>query len=534
MVTAVFNNTDTARVHGLWQWDYGQVLRIQGLSLNPAVEVHFSLNETGGEAPPRVGVTHDGVTDVVIPDSMLENGGTTQDYNIYAWIYITDETSGKTTKKITLYVKSRPKPQAFSKPEDAQLFREAIAAVNESALEAQKSEKSAEAWAHGDYENYPERDEDNAAYYAGIAGENAGSAHDSMVETQRLASQVHSDADATAQNTALTAQYKTQAAQSAAEALQSEQNAKTSETAAQEAQAGAETAEGQAQLFAGQARADKETVSADKETVLLARDEAISARNTAIENANIATNKADETEADRAEVEHNKNIAGTYMESAIRASEESKDALNQFMSALSSQPKRYYRLSIEEMNAIENPNVDDLCYVVDLANSRTAIYFYDNDDIDGDNVNPEWQFLGNAEFAQMDRSTLLKVLNLATVALTGSYTDLVDIPNRYDSPLVLDGTAETVTWDYAQSDTAIVTLTENKPLAISNPYNGCVAVIQCYGAQLDFSDASLYNKSATMDYIEPLEAEHITYTLIYNAGKWDVTALPYAGGEASA
>lgn len=165
MITAVFNESDTARASGLWQYDYGQVLRIQGLSLRAAVEIHFALQETGSTSETRIGVTHDGVTDVPIPDSMLENGGTTQDYYIYAWVYLSDETSGETIKHIKMPVKSRPKPQAFSKPEDADLFREAIAAVNESAAEAQNAEKSAESWVHG-HEDYPDRDEDNAKYYA--------------------------------------------------------------------------------------------------------------------------------------------------------------------------------------------------------------------------------------------------------------------------------------------------------------------------------------------------------------------------------
>ena len=56
--------------YGLRQWDYGQVLRIQGLNLPTATEIHFSLRETGGEAVTRIGVTKDGVTDVVIPDSI--------------------------------------------------------------------------------------------------------------------------------------------------------------------------------------------------------------------------------------------------------------------------------------------------------------------------------------------------------------------------------------------------------------------------------------------------------------------------------
>ena len=124
---------------GLWQYDYGQVLRIQGMDLPTAVEVHFSLRETGGESVTRVGVTKDGVTDVVIPDSMLENDGATQDYRIYAFIYLTDESSGETVRKIVMPVRSRPRPEAFDRPEDADLFREAIAAVNEAAERAEKA-----------------------------------------------------------------------------------------------------------------------------------------------------------------------------------------------------------------------------------------------------------------------------------------------------------------------------------------------------------------------------------------------------------
>lgn len=157
-----------SKAYGLWQYDYGQILRIQGLKLPTAVEIHFSLQEKGGESVTRIGITKDGVTDVPIPDSMLENGDTARDYEIYAFIYITDETSGQTEYKITMPVKSRPKPEAFSTPEDAELFREAIAVVNDSAERAENAEKSAQAWAHG-HEDYPERTEDNAKYYAGQA-----------------------------------------------------------------------------------------------------------------------------------------------------------------------------------------------------------------------------------------------------------------------------------------------------------------------------------------------------------------------------
>lgn len=172
MVTAVFNCSDYAETKEIWQWNYGQVLRIQGLSLPAAVEIHFALQEAGGESVTRIGVTKDGVTDVTIPDSLLENDGTTQRYSIYAFIYLTDTNSGQTIKKITIPVKTRPKPQPFDTPEDAQLFREAIKAVNDAADRAGASEKLAEGWAHG-REDMPERAQDNAMYYAGKASEDA-------------------------------------------------------------------------------------------------------------------------------------------------------------------------------------------------------------------------------------------------------------------------------------------------------------------------------------------------------------------------
>lgn len=149
MIRALFENYDTVKVYGLHQWDYGQVLRIEGLKLPTAIEVHFSLQETSGEAVTRIGVTKDSVTDVVIPDSMLENNATTQDYTIYAYIYLADQTSGQTIKKITMPVTARPRPEIWDTPEDADLFREAIAAVNSSANRAEKAAESIEGYVEG-------------------------------------------------------------------------------------------------------------------------------------------------------------------------------------------------------------------------------------------------------------------------------------------------------------------------------------------------------------------------------------------------
>ena len=130
MITVVFNSGETRKnAKGLWQYDYGQVLRIQGLSLNPAVEIHFALQEKGGSAVTRIGATENGITDVVIPDSMLKNDGLAADYKIYAWIYFTSEESGETKYMITLQVKSRPEPETYNADEDTPVSGGTMAAI---------------------------------------------------------------------------------------------------------------------------------------------------------------------------------------------------------------------------------------------------------------------------------------------------------------------------------------------------------------------------------------------------------------------
>lgn len=275
MITAIFNpETTMANAYGLWQYDYGQTLRIQGLHLPSMVAIHFSLQETGGTALNRVGVTKDGVTDVIIPDSMLENDGATRNYNMFAFIYLTDDTSGQTEYKIKLQVKSRPKPEVFDGGENPNIFHEAVRKVAEYADQAAESEKQAEGWAHG-REDLPERAEDNAKYYAEKTAGDAVQTAEDRKEVERLVESVSGIDEQVVKVENLTKQAQT----SATNAALSEQASKTAETNAQAAQAGAETAEGNAELAEQGAKASEQAVEKAKQLVTQMGQEVLDNKN---------------------------------------------------------------------------------------------------------------------------------------------------------------------------------------------------------------------------------------------------------------
>ena len=91
VVTAAFSPgcRFTQAQGSLWQYDYGTVLHLTGPELPAAVEIHFATVERGGESETRIGITADGVTEVKIPDALLEMAKT-QDYNLYAFVYLDD------------------------------------------------------------------------------------------------------------------------------------------------------------------------------------------------------------------------------------------------------------------------------------------------------------------------------------------------------------------------------------------------------------------------------------------------------------
>ena len=288
-----FTSSPTARVKGVWQWNYGQILRIDGLNLPEAVEVHFSLDETGGEAKRRIGVTKEGVTDVRIPDFIVEADRSTN-YTAYAFIYVSEREYGNTVKKIVLEITSRPRPEAFIKPCEKDLFDDAIEATRESLSGSREAAELAEAWAHG-REDHPDQAEDNAKYYADQAANLRKETAADKAEVAQMKQSVELTKMQVAQNLSETESLKNQAQTSAEHATLSEQAAKEAETAAKEARAGAEIAEDSAEQHASDALDRKNEIdqkvtefNATKELVVKAVNDAGTAQKKAVEDAGAA------------------------------------------------------------------------------------------------------------------------------------------------------------------------------------------------------------------------------------------------------
>ncbi len=167
MITAKFTGGSQAIAFGLWQWDYGRVLCIEGLQLPPCVEVQFSRSDTGGDAELVDGTTIDSKTYVPIPQHFLEDESVS-DYNFYAFVFIYDQNGGQTVKRIRIPVKSKPRPRTYVSPEQESAFRAAVKEINDAANRAGEYERQSERWAVG-REDIQESIQDNAKYYASQA-----------------------------------------------------------------------------------------------------------------------------------------------------------------------------------------------------------------------------------------------------------------------------------------------------------------------------------------------------------------------------
>ena len=209
----------TATISGtLWQWDWGQVLRIEGLELPAAYEVQFSSDPYFGQSETRI-ATADGV---LIPNNLLRSGS-----YVYAHLFIADSDAGETEYRISLPVTRRPPPPPDgSTPDQQTAIEQAIAALNEANGRAESAAQAAEAsaatadtaatlaksWAVGQTGAREGEETDNARSY-----KDAAEAAADRAETARDAAEAAAERADAAEAAADRAEAARDAAEAAAE-----------------------------------------------------------------------------------------------------------------------------------------------------------------------------------------------------------------------------------------------------------------------------------------------------------------------------
>ena len=112
----------------LYQYDYGQKIKIFGLKLPAYYEVHFSNYERGDAT-----VVLASSDEFEIPDMYLQSGR-----DIYIWIYLhMGDNDGETEYQIIIPVIKRAKPtDEVPTPEEQSVITETIAALNDAVTES--------------------------------------------------------------------------------------------------------------------------------------------------------------------------------------------------------------------------------------------------------------------------------------------------------------------------------------------------------------------------------------------------------------
>lgn len=260
--------------------------------------------------------------------------------------------------------------------------------------------------------------------------------------------------------------------------------------------------------------AKQDTITAKNEAVA-AKNDAITAKDTAVEQANSASLNKDKTDINVTTIKQLAEQVGTDKTEVSEMVTESWAILEEQRKLIGLMPTIYITQTIEEMRAIANPKEKDICFV--LGDVQSA-YMYYTTAIDGTALsNPTWVWLTDIQLVAPSKDYLLNILQLATVATTGSYTDLINKPKRYESFVIVDDGV----WDYSAADK--IKLTADL-VSIGNVYNGAVGLIQ---TDLDITLPENSKKAYDYDYMDLPTGGMYQYTFLYDGSyyNWSRTVI---------
>lgn len=180
----VFSGFYKTQICGLYQYDYGQVLKFTDITLPSTYEVHFA--QSGASTTVTVLGDSNGVQ---IPDQYL-----LADLDIKAYIYLhEEETDGETVYQVLIPVIARPEPSDQEPtPVQQDAITQAIAALNTAVSESSQSAREAAQSAQDAAESAASIDMSNYATKAELQSEESARSladtslgNDINAETQR-------------------------------------------------------------------------------------------------------------------------------------------------------------------------------------------------------------------------------------------------------------------------------------------------------------------------------------------------------------
>ena len=138
-IDVTLGNSRVLCVRGIYQYDYGLIMRLYGIPSGVTWQIHFGYQGMP-ESIMALTETVDDVVEVQIPDSML-----LQPRDISCYVYWESEEYGVTEYEIHLPILRRIKPMTISlSPEEAQTFSALIERANSLVASADATDAQSE------------------------------------------------------------------------------------------------------------------------------------------------------------------------------------------------------------------------------------------------------------------------------------------------------------------------------------------------------------------------------------------------------
>lgn len=304
ILTADFSKgNEKAYVRGLYQHDYGAILKVTGIEYAEIIRVDFA-GPNDEKAHPVVALQEsDGGFCVKIPKENTDKAG-----ELSAYIYVTDAEAGFTIKEVILPIIGRVEADPDPSGEKTDPFAEAIEEIkknaksaSDSAASAAESEKSAsksatqaeksavQSWKAVEAAAISEK---AAATSATAAAESASQSRESAAIASSAADQAAKSATAAAESATTAAQLAENATRSATNASGSAESASQSAETAKTAADAASKSGSAAQQAAGSASESASTATAAAQTATTAAGKAAGSATSASQSAENAGQKA--------------------------------------------------------------------------------------------------------------------------------------------------------------------------------------------------------------------------------------------------